>query len=171
MDRVTEGAGGLSDRVMGKVKKVAGHVIGDPVLEHEGELHEERADAVAETLSREVEAEQAKAEAELAERQRQLDAEQRELTAAEAADRREQQIAAEKAAEERRLATEHQAREAAIESCVESTENAVDADERRAAAQWAEQRKQADALEREADKAKQRAEVFDQVAHRNDPSN
>ena len=37
--------GGLSDRLKGKAKQVAGSVLDDKQLEREGELHEEKADA------------------------------------------------------------------------------------------------------------------------------
>src|SRR6188472_3639131 len=64
--------GAITDRITGKLKKVAGAVLGDDQLAAEGELHEARADAKSEAAHVEARAEQADAEAELAAREEAL---------------------------------------------------------------------------------------------------
>ena len=48
---ITEGAGGFVERLKGQAKQVAGSVIGNDDLKHEGELHEHKADAVKDAAS------------------------------------------------------------------------------------------------------------------------
>lgn len=45
-------ASGIGDRIVGKVKEVAGSLIGDEDLECEGALHRERADASRDAAER-----------------------------------------------------------------------------------------------------------------------
>jgi hypothetical protein len=47
-NRRTGPAGVIPDRITGKLKKVAGAILGDEQLSTEGELHEERAAAATE---------------------------------------------------------------------------------------------------------------------------
>ena len=97
------------DRVQGKVKEVAGNLIGDEALTREGELHQEKADAEAEAARLAAEAEQAETEAEVVARERELAVEARELEAEEAAAARDERLERERAEEELRIDREHAA--------------------------------------------------------------
>ena len=74
------------ERVKGGVKKLAGAALGDDELRREGELHDDKADAMVEAQRAEVEAEQSRREAEDDRRAAELTSEQRALLAEEAAE-------------------------------------------------------------------------------------
>ena len=67
----TEGSS-LVERVKGKAKGLAGSVLGDRALQHEGALHEDKADAIDDAERLEADAAQQAEEAALAEREREL---------------------------------------------------------------------------------------------------
>src|SRR5256885_767317 len=64
------------DKLKGKIKEVAGAVIGDEDLEHEGEVQQAKAEVSDEAKRLDAEAEQKREEAELKARERELAAEQ-----------------------------------------------------------------------------------------------
>lgn len=72
--------GGFVDRLKGKVKQLGGAVVDDEQLRREGELHEEKADAVEQARRLDAGAAQERAEAEIVARERELAVESQELT-------------------------------------------------------------------------------------------
>ena len=51
-------AGGFKDKLLGKAKKVAGSVLDNPALQHEGRLHEEKVETAEEAAELEARAAQ-----------------------------------------------------------------------------------------------------------------
>ena len=56
-----KGAGGFVARLKGRAMQVAGAVIGNEELKHEGELHERKADAITDATRLDTEAQQERA--------------------------------------------------------------------------------------------------------------
>ena len=104
-----QAASGIGDRIVGKVKEVAGSVLGDEELEHEGELHQERADAAHAAAERAATADRARADAELAGQERDLIAEEQQLGAEEEAEARREALERERQAAEARIGREDEA--------------------------------------------------------------
>src|SRR4051794_14805486 len=85
-DLSTPSLNGALERLKGGVKRVAGAALGDEQLRHEGELHDEKADAMAEARQADADAERRQREADADRRAAELTAEQRELLAEEVED-------------------------------------------------------------------------------------
>ena len=83
-----ENVGGLVDRLKGKAKRAAGAVTGNDALRREGELHEEKADAVERAERLDAEAEQQRAQSDIVAREQELAAAEERLNVEEAADAR-----------------------------------------------------------------------------------
>jgi uncharacterized protein YjbJ (UPF0337 family) len=156
---------GLLDRVQGKVKEVAGTLTGNRALRHEGELHQEKADALDEATQRDVEAERAAAEAEVVAREQELAVEARELAAEEAAEAREQRLEREHAEEQLKIDADTAARKQAVERAATDKEQAVARSEAAARHARTQELDDAAALETEAQRARETAEALARAAN------
>jgi uncharacterized protein YjbJ (UPF0337 family) len=152
------------DRLKGKVKRATGAVIGDDQLKHEGELHEEKADADERAARLGADAQQQREAAELATRERELAAEQQRLAAEESADARAARLEREQREEAQRLEREYAAREVAVERSEDAQQVSIAAEEAHAIQERAEAQREARAIEAEAARARATADAFDQAA-------
>jgi uncharacterized protein YjbJ (UPF0337 family) len=159
-------ASGIGDRIVGKVKEVAGSLIGDEDLEHEGELHQERADAARTATERAADAENARADAELASREHELVAEEQALRSEEAAEARRVALEREQQSAEARIDQENEARRVAAEVDEVSALRRVALDEAEAQRNLDAERREAAALEAEATRARATAAALDEAADR-----
>src|SRR3954447_21426382 len=95
-----------ADKLIGKLKETAGSVIGDPGLELEGSVQEQKAEAEAESARLDERGEQRAEVTEVEARQREVELEQQRLAADAAAADREARLEAERAPPGRQLAAE-----------------------------------------------------------------
>src|SRR4051794_32990500 len=103
------GHDGFVERIKGAAKRAAGSITGNELLTKEGELHEQKAEALQEAEMLDAEATQQHEEAELAARERELAAEEQRLAAEAAADARATRIEQEREADIARIEREHNA--------------------------------------------------------------
>jgi uncharacterized protein YjbJ (UPF0337 family) len=145
--------GNVTDRLLGKVKEVAGKVVGNEDLQEEGLLHQDKADA-QDRAAREAAAAQVRGEhAEIVARERELEAERTRLAAERAAVAERDRLDRERAVAEQRVEADHARREQTVDRAAEVQEAAVD--EAEAAA--VRERMAAEAAARAADAAAERA--------------
>lgn len=161
MTNETNPATGVFDKVAGKVKQVAGTVLGNEDLKEEGRLHEVKADAESQAAAKAAEAEQREEEAEVAAKQQELVAERQRLVAEEAADAEAERIERARVAAEAKVEVEHTQREASLERQEQAQEQAVDAVEAQAVRERLTAEKEAARIERQADDARKTAEALD----------
>ena len=154
---------GLVERLKGAAKRAAGSMTGNDQLTREGELHEQKADAMQEAEVLDAEAKQQREEAELAARERELAAHEQRLAAENAADARSVRDEEARRAELERVEREHAARETSVEQEARRQRAAVAAEEAGAALARAAATRSADAIADEADQARHTAAVLDQA--------
>jgi uncharacterized protein YjbJ (UPF0337 family) len=156
--------GGLTDRIKGTVKQVAGTVLGNEGLKREGVLHHEKVDAAKASVQAEAEATREHAEAKLNTREREIEIERQRIGAETAADSRVDEIERSRAVEERQIVTEAAQREAAVERTKTAEQSAAAQQERAAAHQRLQAGRRASELEAEAKRAEMAADVLDTAA-------
>lgn len=164
MRETTSGGGSFVDRVKGKAKQWVGAATSDEHLRQEGELHEEKADVAEEVRRLEAEAAHQREEAEVISREHELAVEGQKLAVEQDVESRKEQIDQQHRMEEQRLAAEHARLDAAIEAGEEHQHEVVDADKAGAAREWAQQRREANIIEAEAERARAAAEALDRAA-------
>jgi len=163
---MTESAGGFVDRVKGKAKQVAGAALGNEELKHEGELHEEKADAAKDAARLSEQAEQERTRAEITARERELAADEARLRSEETAELRQERIEHERRAKEVAVERDHARREATVEQQTEAQHQALNADEGRAAAEREDAMREAERIEQQAANARTTAEALDGATDR-----
>lgn len=164
MTSQTDAAQRITDRVVGKAKKIAGSISSNGALRHEGELHEQKADAALEAERLEAKSEQAAAIAELNEKERRLALEEKQLSNEQVADARETLHEQQVAREEARIDSELQRSTQSAEAREAVTEAALERNESVAAAERAQAARSASVAEDEARRAERRAEAYDEAA-------
>jgi hypothetical protein len=154
----------LVEKVKGKVKGVAGSVLGNEALAREGELHEAKAEHLTDAQRLDAEAAQQAEQAEVDARQRELEIEQQRLAAEEAADRNEARLESERLAEQARVDQDARLRAAAAAETERSQQAAVAREKDRAVEELAQERDRAARLEEEAQQKRERAEALGRAA-------
>jgi uncharacterized protein YjbJ (UPF0337 family) len=157
---------GLLDRVKGKTKQVIGNITNNEQLEREGELHEQRADAAQEARRLAAQADAAQEETDLIAREQELAVEEDRLAAEETAAAREERLEREQQATEQNLAREQAQREAEVRSRERATEVVVSHDEDAALRERAQAQQVPNALETEAQRARDAADALKEAADR-----
>jgi hypothetical protein len=155
---------GLSDRIKAKAKTAAGHVLGDQDLVHEGELHEQKADALAEARRLEETADERQAAADRAERQRQIDAERAQLAVEAAADARQQRIDVDAAQAEQTIEQQRAQKERGIDAKASAEKQAAARAEAQAVLDHGAEQRSAAELEEAAQRAEMAADMLDAAA-------
>ena len=143
-------ASGIGDRIVGKVKEVTGSLIGDEVLEHEGELHQERADAARDAAERAIGRRERPCRCRAREPGAEFVAEEQALRSEEAVDAREVALEREQQTAEARITREDTARRKAAEVDEFSALRKVELDEAEARRNLDAERREAAALEADA---------------------
>jgi colicin import membrane protein len=156
-DMSTPSVGGMVERLKGGVKRAAGAALGNDELRREGELHEQKAEALAEAQRAEVEAERRQHEAEDERRAAELTAEQRELLAEEAAEAHLDRIEHQEGETHDAIEERHDQRIAAVEASTRSAKADIASDATTAARERNRQEIEAAAIEAEAEAARSRA--------------
>src|SRR5690348_4956666 len=105
----------LIERVKGKAKRAAGALTGDAALKREGELHEEKADAVVEASRLDAQAEATRESTDIDARERELALEEQRLTNEERADAARARIDEERKRTEQRIDRQHDVEERSVE--------------------------------------------------------
>lgn len=152
---------GFMDRIKGKAKGLAGAVTGDDALRREGELHEERADALVEARDLEAEADRQQGEADIASRQQELDAQRKEVEVEEAADARRAGLDQERNDAEAAIADRIAQKERGIEAQADAEQTAADRDQAEAAWEHGEDLREAAATQTAAERARAEAALLD----------
>ena len=166
----TTKAGSLADRFKGKVKELAGSLLGNEDLEREGRLHQAKADA------EDVAAERASDAAAETERARLLQAEQdlivegRQIAAEELAADRDERLEEKRRDEEQRVERADAARRAQADLGEAQLAAAIDRDEDRAVAEKLQADREAADAERRADQARAAASQIASIAGTDDPA-
>lgn len=164
MTSQTGAAQRIVDRVVGKAKKIAGSISSDSALRHEGELHEQKADAALEAERLEAASERATAIAEVSEKERRLALEEQELRNDQIAEARETLHEQEIVREEARIESELERSTQRAEMRETSTEAALERTESVAATERAQDLRSASVAEDEARRAERRAEAYEDAA-------
>lgn len=154
----------LVDRMKGTAKQVAGAVTGNDDLRREGELHHDRAEALADAADLEADAAREQAAAELAEQERAITVERQRLAAEATAEARAAQVDRDRAAEEQRIAEDTRQREAAVEKDEASQLAGAARVEHLAEAERVESEQHAAELEDRAARAKAAAAALDDAS-------
>ena len=151
----------LGERLKAKVKRAVGSVLGDDALRHEGDLHDEKADALVQAAELADAAALDDREAELARRAEHLDAEQRMLGVDAATDARAQHN--EQDQQLRALDTDQRRRaeDRAAEASARVQRDSVVAEEAGSKQRNAEALVESLRLQADADRARSEAEVLD----------
>ncbi len=165
MSDPTTDATPLIEKVKGKAKKLAGNVVGNEALVHEGELHEKKAEHLETANRLDTEAAERADAADLDERARELDLEQQRIAAEEARAVREEGLEREREVEQARIDRDADAEKAAAEQHRSAAKQAAVRDEAKAAEDLAQQRRDAAALEVEAERKKEQAAALDEIAN------
>jgi uncharacterized protein YjbJ (UPF0337 family) len=114
--RPTASGGGPLDRLKGKVKEVAGSILGNQDLREEGQLHQARANAEQEAQREAAQADQRQTEAQLAIKEKELAAERQQLMAEQAAESDRQRVEHDRRQAERQIERDFTQREAALDN-------------------------------------------------------
>ncbi len=157
---------GLLDRVKGKAKRVLGSITQDEALEREGEMHEQRADATREAHRLDTEAREEQEVADLVDREQELTVEEARLAAEETAAVREERLERERATNEQNLAREEAQRKAAAVEAERAVEASIDHDEREAVRERVRAQQVPDALESDAQHAREAADQLQRAVNR-----
>lgn len=164
MTSQTGAAQRIADRVVGKAKRIAGSITSDSTLKREGELHERKADAALEAERQAGEADRTASLVEMAEKERRLALEEQELQNEQIADARETLHEREVAREEAGIESDLSRSTRRAESREASGEAALGRNQSMAAAERAENLREASAAEDEARRAELRADAYGDAA-------
>jgi uncharacterized protein YjbJ (UPF0337 family) len=157
---------GLLDRVKGKAKRLLGSLTQDKALEREGVLHEQRADATREAHRLAREAGEEREVADLVAREQELTVEEARLAAEETVAGRQERLEREREATEHDLNRQEARRKAAAIQAERATEASIDHDEADAMRERMRAQHAPDALEADAQRARQAADQLQRAAAR-----
>jgi len=160
----TDDGSSLVERVKGKAKGLAGAALGDSNLEREGQLHEQKADALDDADRLEGQAEQAQTDADLAARTHEIEVERRRLADEEAEARRTDELAQKREQDEARIEAQADRREQAVEAQADATEKAAAREQLEATRERSEELDAAGSLTDEAERARAQADALDRAA-------
>lgn len=158
--------GGFVDRLKGKAKQLGGALVDDDALKHEGELHEQKADAKDEARRLEAEAAEERDETELVAKERDLAIEQQRLAAEEVADANERRLEREQQHRQNQIDREHARGRAGVSQREQGEKAAATMDVARAARDREVEHREADDAELEAQRARRAAEALERAADR-----